>query len=131
ARDAPDPRPSSAPSAPRTSFPSSPALEVEGAGARSPRRKLSYNDARELERLPSRIEALEADIAARTAAMHDPAFFRQDAAAIVAANQALADAQAEPEAAYARSHGLGGARRGVRALAGAGGVALAKEVSWR
>ncbi len=37
-----------------------------------------------------------------TAAMADPAFFRQDAGAIVEANAALAAAQGELDAAYAR-----------------------------
>jgi ATP-binding cassette subfamily F protein uup len=52
--------------------------------------------------LPSRIEQLEADIGQRTAAMNDPAFYQQDATAIVQANEALAKLQAELDAAYAR-----------------------------
>jgi ATP-binding cassette subfamily F protein uup len=74
----------------------------------TPRRKLSYKDARELELLPARIETLENEIAARTAAMHDPAFFKQDGAAITAANQALATFQTELDAAYARWQELEG-----------------------
>jgi ATP-binding cassette subfamily F protein uup len=70
--------------------------------ATSSKRKLSYKDARELELLPARIEAVEADIAARTQAMQDPAFFRQDNAAIVAANAALAALQSELDVAYER-----------------------------
>ena len=66
----------------------------------SPKRKLSYKDARELERLPARIEMLETQIAARTQDMHDPGFFRQDSTTILAANQALAALQAELDAAY-------------------------------
>jgi ATP-binding cassette subfamily F protein uup len=66
------------------------------------KQKLSYKDARELELLPARIEALETEIAARTRAMHDPAFFKQDSATITAANQSLAALQAELDAAYAR-----------------------------
>ena len=66
------------------------------------RKKLSYKDARELELLPARIEALETEIAARTQTMQDPAFFKQDAAAIAAANQALVALQAELDASYAR-----------------------------
>jgi ATP-binding cassette subfamily F protein uup len=66
------------------------------------KRKLSYKDARELELLPARIETLENEIATRTQAMHDPTFFKQDGAAITAANQALAALQAELDAAYAR-----------------------------
>ncbi|HTV86845.1 MAG TPA: ATP-binding cassette domain-containing protein [Dyella sp.] len=66
------------------------------------KRKLSYKDARELEQLPARIETLEADIAARSATMNDPAFFQQDNAAILKANEALAQLQQELDHAYAR-----------------------------
>ncbi len=72
------------------------------AQAPSAKRKLSFKDARELEALPARIEVLETDIAARTQAMQDPAFFRQDNAVIVAANAALAALQGELDAAYQR-----------------------------
>jgi ATP-binding cassette subfamily F protein uup len=74
-------------------------VPVEATGSK---RKLSYKDARELELLPARIETLEAEIAARTQAMQDPAFFRQDNAVIVAANAELAALQAELDAAYQR-----------------------------
>jgi len=76
-----------------------PAAAAEPAKAK---RKLSYKDARELEQLPVRIEQLEADIAAKTAAMNDPGFYQQDNAAIVRANDALSAVQAELDAAYAR-----------------------------
>ncbi|MBS0571595.1 MAG: ATP-binding cassette domain-containing protein [Proteobacteria bacterium] len=76
--------------------------------ASSPRRKLSYKDVRELELLPARIETLEKEIAAGTQAMHDPAFFRQDGAAIAAANEALAALQIELDAAYVRWQELEG-----------------------
>ncbi|MEW9572170.1 ATP-binding cassette domain-containing protein [Rhodanobacter sp. Si-c] len=66
------------------------------------KRKLSYKEQRELEQLPTRIEQLEADIGARGEAMNDPAFFQQDGAAIVKANEALAKLQLELENAYAR-----------------------------
>ena len=65
------------------------------------KRKLGYKHARELELLPTRIETLESEIAARTQAMHDPAFFKQAGASITAASQALAALQAELDAAYA------------------------------
>ncbi|HSN01417.1 MAG TPA: ATP-binding cassette domain-containing protein, partial [Rudaea sp.] len=79
--------------------------EPNSAAARSassPRKKLSYKDTRELELLPARIETLENVIAARTQAMHDPAFFKQDGGTITLANQELAALQAELDAAYAR-----------------------------
>jgi ATP-binding cassette subfamily F protein uup len=72
----------------------------------APKRKRSYKDARELELLPARIEALESEIATRTQAMQEPGFFRQDNAAIVAANSRLAELQAELDAAYTRWQAL-------------------------
>ncbi len=70
--------------------------------------KLSYKDARELEQLPARIEALEAQVAGFTARMADPGYYQRDAAAITADNAALAAAQAELDAAYARWEQLEG-----------------------
>jgi ABC transport system ATP-binding/permease protein len=93
-----------------TSTPSpDPSLEAEGLSSASrQKRKLSYKEARELEQLPARIEALETEIASRTQAMQDPAFFRQDNFAIAAANAALAALQGELDAAYARWQALDG-----------------------
>ncbi len=68
----------------------------------APKRKRSFKEQHELEQLPKRIEQLEGDIAARTATMAEPAFFQQDSAAIVKANEALVALQAELDAAYAR-----------------------------
>jgi ATP-binding cassette subfamily F protein uup len=64
--------------------------------------KLSYKDARELEQLPQRIEALEAQLARMAAAMNEPAFYQRGAAAVGADNATLARLQAELDAAYAR-----------------------------
>jgi ATP-binding cassette subfamily F protein uup len=73
------------------------------AGAAAPaKRKLGFKESRELEQLPARIEALEAQVAAATEAMHDPAFYQRDGAAITAHGAELARIQAELEAAYAR-----------------------------
>ena len=83
-------------------YESEPSIAATPAKPAASRQKLSYKDARELELLPARIESLETELAARTKAMHDPAFFKQDNAAITAANQALATLQAELDAAYAR-----------------------------
>ena len=67
-----------------------------------PRRKLSYKDARELETLPGKIEVLEAQIASQTLAMNDPGFYQRDSDAIVAHQDAIAQAQTELERCYAR-----------------------------
>lgn len=72
------------------------------------RRKLGYKEQRELEQLPARIEALEKDVAALTAAMNEPAYYQREAAAITADNDRLAKAQAELDAAYARWSELDG-----------------------
>ncbi len=68
----------------------------------SARKKLSYKDARELERLPARIEALEAELARMAAAMNEPAFYRRDTAAVAADTATLARLQSELDAAYVR-----------------------------
>jgi ABC transport system ATP-binding/permease protein len=80
---------------------SKPAPQTPTATA-TPKRKLSYKETRELEELPKRIEALEADIALRSDAMNEPTFFQQDSVAIVKANEALAALQGELDRAYAR-----------------------------
>lgn len=66
------------------------------------KRKLAYKEMRELEKLPQVIETFEKRISELTAAMADPAFFRQDAQAIVVANDTLANVQKELDIAYAR-----------------------------
>ncbi len=66
------------------------------------KKKLSFKDQRELALLPQQIESLETAIAERGEAMNDPDFFKQDAAAITEANEAVAKLQAELETAYAR-----------------------------
>jgi ATP-binding cassette subfamily F protein uup len=70
--------------------------------AQKPKRKLSYKEMRELEELPARIEKLEADVAAHSEAMNDPAFFQQESSVIIKANEKLAKLQGELDTAYAR-----------------------------
>ena len=54
------------------------------------KRKLGFKEQRELEQLPGRIEAHDAEIAALTAQIQDPAFYRQPADAVTAANRGTA-----------------------------------------
>ncbi len=76
---------------------------VQTAATRvEPRRKLGYKETRELETLPATIEALENEIAQRTTAMNESSFYQQGAAAVLAANEAMAAVQAKLDAAYAR-----------------------------
>jgi ATP-binding cassette subfamily F protein uup len=88
--------------APRSTAPTGKSPAAAPVAPPAPKRKRSFKEQHELEQLPKRIEQLEADIAARTAAMNEPAFFQQDSAAIVQANEALVALQAELDAAYAR-----------------------------
>ena len=101
-------RPASANPAPGNPAPAKPAPvePTHGRLAPPPKRKLSYKDQRELDQLPARIEQLEAEVAALTEAMHDPAFYQQDGAAITAHTQRLTDTQAALDTAYARWEAL-------------------------
>lgn len=64
--------------------------------------KLSYKHQRELDQLPQRIEQLEADIAAETAAMLEPDYFQQAADVVKQRQQAFAELQTSLETAYSR-----------------------------
>ena len=66
------------------------------------KRKLNYNDARELEQLPLRIETLETTLEKMAVRSNEPAFYQRDAAAITVHNTELAKLQLELDAAYAR-----------------------------
>ncbi|MEW6764786.1 MAG: ATP-binding cassette domain-containing protein [Pseudomonadota bacterium] len=72
------------------------------AQAAKPRAKLSYKDQRELELLPARIEALEAEQAELTRQSSEPAFYQGDQAAIKAVLERLSAIGEELETAYAR-----------------------------
>src|SRR5690348_7158057 len=91
-------RPAEQPAAPAVG---TPAAKIETPRAKA-KLKLSFKDQRTLEQLPGRIEQLESEIAARTAAMNDPAFFQQDRSAIVQANKTLVALQADLDTAYAQ-----------------------------
>ncbi|MCR6626492.1 MAG: ATP-binding cassette domain-containing protein [Pseudoxanthomonas sp.] len=72
------------------------------------KRKLGFKEARELEQLPALIETLEAEVARRTAAMNDPAYYQQSPADLQRANEELAAKQAELDRAYQRWSELDG-----------------------
>lgn len=78
-------------------------------GRRSPRasdttisKKLSHHEQREFERLPGRIEALEAEIGRLNEAVAHPEFYKEGAAAIEQTLARLQQAQGELHAAYER-----------------------------
>ncbi|HRD65993.1 MAG TPA: ATP-binding cassette domain-containing protein [Candidatus Competibacter sp.] len=64
--------------------------------------KLSYNERRELERLPARIEELEQRQQELHAATADPAFYKQEAAVVTQRLEELRILEAELETAYGR-----------------------------
>ncbi len=68
--------------------------------------KLSYNDQRELEQLPVRIESLEEALAALDAEMADPAFYRRPGGAIAEVRTKRETLSAELEECYARWEAL-------------------------
>ena len=72
------------------------------AAPAAPKRKLGFKDARELEQLPTRIEALETRIATMTAEMNEATFYQRGAAAVTAHGAELAKVQAELDQAYKR-----------------------------
>ncbi|MCC7010430.1 MAG: ATP-binding cassette domain-containing protein [Acidobacteria bacterium] len=79
--------------------------------ARSPRpaekpRRLSYNEQRELDRLPAAIEALETEQRQLNERIGSPDFYKEPAGAIAAALARLGQAGRELDDAYARWHEL-------------------------
>jgi len=88
-----------------------PAAPIPAPAAAEPapaKRKLSYKDARELEQLPARIETLETELAAMSAAMNEPAFYQRDSAQVAEHAQRMASVQADLDQAYARWQELDG-----------------------
>jgi ATP-binding cassette subfamily F protein uup len=73
----------------------------------APAKKLSFKEQKEFEALPKKIEELEAAIAAGVEAMGRPEYYRQEAAALAAANAKQAALDADLAAAYARWEELG------------------------
>ena len=69
-------------------------------------RRLTYAEQQELEALPKRIAALEAQLGKLHQAMADPAFYRQDTAEIVGTNSRLQSLDKDLAAAYQRWEGL-------------------------
>ncbi len=68
--------------------------------AKRPATKLSYKDQRELDALPERIQALEAEVASWHKAMSDPDFFRRSSEAIKTDQGKLAAIESELKDAY-------------------------------
>lgn len=65
-------------------------------------RKLSYKESQTLKDLPGRIESLEQELGALTAAMNEPCFFQQDRGTIKTHEERLSACQSALESAYQR-----------------------------
>jgi ATP-binding cassette subfamily F protein uup len=65
-------------------------------------RKLTFNEQRELDGLPARIEALDAELARLTTELHAPDFYTRGTAAIAEVMQRVDAIPLELDAAYAR-----------------------------
>jgi ABC transport system ATP-binding/permease protein len=85
-----------------------PARGARAAAEGAPRKKLSYNEQRELNDLPARIDALEREQRALTERIASPAFYTERADAIAATIARLDPLRRELEAAYARWDDLDG-----------------------
>ncbi len=70
--------------------------------------KLSYRDQRELDLLPARIEAMEAEVSALQQRLADPALYRDGGTEVAAVQARLGTAEAELAAAYVRWEALEG-----------------------
>jgi ATP-binding cassette subfamily F protein uup len=66
------------------------------------RARLGYNQKRELEALPARIESLEEELGRLQSRLADPAFYRQEGGAVAGVRDALARTQSELEDCYER-----------------------------
>jgi len=80
--------------------------DARGAAAAVALKKLSYKEQRELEALPARIEALEAEEQQLNARIAGPEFYKEGGDAIAAALARLAAVSRELGEAYARWHEL-------------------------
>ncbi len=86
----------------RAAAPAAKAAEPKPGGAPNKPAKLSFNDKRELEALPDRIAALEAEQAALHARMADPALYQQAPQEVAQIKARLAALEDEIEAALLR-----------------------------
>ncbi|MCK8515597.1 ATP-binding cassette domain-containing protein [Methylonatrum kenyense] len=95
-------RPEPTPPATVPAKPAAPPEKGAATGGGRTTRKLSYKDQRELDGLPDRIEALEAEQQKLSEQLADPAFYQQDVAEINAVTGRLADLERELDAAFDR-----------------------------
>jgi len=81
-------------------------VPAQGGAAAAAPAKLSFREKQELEQLPARIDAIEAQIASLQRRLADPALYQRDADAARAAAQELKEAEDELATVYARWEAL-------------------------
>ncbi|HEV2044818.1 MAG TPA: ABC transporter ATP-binding protein, partial [Sphingomicrobium sp.] len=89
-------------STPVTRKATKPAPQPTPASARGSSKKLSFNDQRDLDRLPGEIERIEREIAEAESALHDPNLFLKNPDNFAALTQAIDAKRAEKDAAEHR-----------------------------
>ena len=109
-RRAPQPSPSGGNDAQRRSrtarSPAPGSNDSSSRGGATARRKLSYNDQRDFDRLPAEIERLESEIAATEKALHDQGLYERDPDRFAELTERHARLRADKEAAEERWLGL-------------------------
>jgi ATP-binding cassette subfamily F protein uup len=93
---------------PRPTAEVSPTASNDSANTAKKSRKLTNKERAELEALPAKIEALEAEQASLTTKLADPKFFKTAGAEVRSATERLHELESELAAAYARWTELGG-----------------------
>ena len=88
------------------SAPSNASTPSAGTREQEKPRKLSFKERKELDSLPARIEAIEAEIQELHETMAAPAFYKRDGSAIAQANGRLAQLETELATVYARWEAL-------------------------
>ena len=83
---------------------------VDSEAAGDSRKKLSYKESRELERLPGEIEAFETELSSLHEEMGQPDYYRKDSGTIAAQQNRAKEIEASLEQAYARWEELEGRR---------------------
>ncbi len=98
--------PSAAPPAAATAAPKTPAAKTQATPPGAPARKRSYKEQSEIDELPGRIEALEAERATLEAASADSRFYGQDQTKIASHFERVAAIESELQECYARWEAL-------------------------
>lgn len=92
--------------APPAAAPAAPKPAAVAPRPREPRAKLTFREARELEALPGRIDALEAEQAGLTALLGDAALYRDDPARLASAQTRFRELESALAEAYTRWEAL-------------------------